>query len=360
MFKKISIISIVILISISSLYSQNTTRTPLCGYLLNGKWHIIDHQGKDIFNPLDLVYLAGYSEGFIRIAKAFGKDTSWGFLNLNGQIAIPPNAKFIDQFCDSVAIIVNWRSDMPDVKYYGYIRRDGVVIAQPKYLDATQFSEGYAFVMNDSIRGWINKDGKIVKTLKSGFGESFYEGLAVVQDTVPKYGYVDKNFEVAIPYIFNEAHNFSDGLALVEYDGYFGFIDKSGKFVIRPKFFYARDFKEGRIFVASSFGNKITKWAVYTKGNKFLTDFIFDNVRDYSEGFACVQKDSVWSFIDIWGDEQFNKRFKLADSFKNGLGWASELDGSKRGYINIMGEYEILIPKEAETIIDLRWNRFVQ
>jgi len=360
MLKKIAIFSAIILLSISFTFSQNVMREPLCGYLLNGKWHILDHQGKEIFKPLDLVYLTGYSEGFLRIAKAFGKDTAWGYLNLEGNVAIPPGAKFIDQFHDGVAIIVNWRKDLPDVKYYGYIRNDGVVIAPTIYLDATEFNEGYGFVMNDTVRGWMNKEGKIVHKLHKGFGEAFYEGLAVVQDTVPKYGYVDKNFEVAIPLIFNEAHNFSEGLARVEYDGYFGFIDHRGKFVIRPKFFYAHDLIEGRIFVASSFQNRETKWSIYTVGNKFLTEFIFDDVRDYSEGFACVKQDSVWHFINIWGDAMFDKNFKFAYSFKNGLAWASELDGSKRGFINPIGEYEILIPKEAETVIDLRWNTFVR
>lgn len=360
MLKKLALFSVVILLSISFAFSQNVMREPLCGYLLNGKWHILDHQGKDIFKPLDLVYLTGYSEGFLRIAKAFGKDTAWGFLNLQGQVAIPPYAKYIDQFHDSIAIISTWSSDLPDVKYYGYIRHDGVVIAPPIYLDATHFNEGYGFVMNDTVRGWMNKNGEIVKKIPIGFGEPFYEGLAVVQDTIPKFGYVNKDFEVSIPLIFNEANNFSEGIARVEYDGYYGFINHSGKFVIRPKFFYAHDMKEGRIFVASSFANRKTKWAVYTKSNKFLTEFIFDDIRDYSEGFACVQEDSVWHFIDIWGDAQFGKSFKYADSFKNGLAWASELDGSKRGFINPMGEFEIIIPKEAETIIDLRWNRFVQ
>jgi hypothetical protein len=360
MLKKLALFSAIFLLSISFASSQNVMREPLCGYLLNGKWHILDHQGKDIFKPLDLVYLTGYSEGFLRIAKAFGKDTAWGFLNLEGNVAIPPGAKFIDQFHDGVAILVNWRKDLPDVKYYGYIRNDGVVIAPPMFLDATEFNEEFAFVMNDTVRGWMNKDGKIVKKLEKGFGEAFYEGLAVVQDTVPKFGYVDTNFNTAIPFIFNEAHNFSEGVARVEYDGYYGFINKSGKFVIRPKFFYAHDMVEGRIFVASSFGNSKTKWSIYTLGNKFLTEFIFDDVRDFSEGFACVQQDSVWHFVDIWGDAQFGKKYKFVDSFKNGLAWVSELDDSKRGFINPIGEYEVVIPKEAETIIDLRWNRFVK
>jgi hypothetical protein len=38
---------------------------------------------------------------------------------------------------------------------------------------------------------------------------------------------------------------FSEGLAIVEADGYCGFIDKSGKVVIKPQFTWASQFSGG-------------------------------------------------------------------------------------------------------------------
>ena len=49
-----------------------------------------------------------------------------------------------------------------------------------------------------------------------------------------KYGYIDKSAKVAIPPRFDEGGNFSEGMAVVRMEGKYGYIDKSGKAVIAP------------------------------------------------------------------------------------------------------------------------------
>ncbi|EIQ8871589.1 WG repeat-containing protein, partial [Campylobacter coli] len=46
----------------------------------------------------------------------------------------------------------------------------------------------------------------------------------------------DKNGKIVIEPKFDGVGNFSEGLARVELNGKYGFIDKSGKIVIEPKF----------------------------------------------------------------------------------------------------------------------------
>lgn len=61
-----------------------------------------------------------------------------------------------------------------------------------------------------------------------------------------KYGYADKAGNIIIPYKWQEAYEFSEGLAVVSEDGYhYGFIDKTGKVVIPLEYSGAGGFSEG-------------------------------------------------------------------------------------------------------------------
>ena len=50
---------------------------------------------------------------------------------------------------------------------------------------------------------------------------------------------------MVIPAQFDQAGEFSDGMARARIAGRFGYIDKSGKFTINPQFDQAGDFEHG-------------------------------------------------------------------------------------------------------------------
>jgi len=79
-----------------------------------------------------------------------------------------------------------------------------------------------------------------------------------------KYGYVNQNGRVVIPYRYVSASDFSEGLATVKGNDGWGFIDKEGNEVI---------------------------------------PFIYDYCSDFYEGLAFVEIDKKWGCIDIAGHE---------------------------------------------------------
>ncbi len=360
-YKKFLNILLILLFFAFPIFSQQSTRTPLVAYLQDGLWHILDENGKEMFKPMDIAYIGGYSEGFFTIREKIGQDTVWGFMNLSGKMAVPPGAKYLSLFHNGFAIYSTWQPGLEDIKYFGYIRNDGIVLTLPSYLDATVFNEGYAFVMNYAKRGYIDTTGKMIKEFKFGFGEPFYEGFSVVQDSAGHFGYIDKNFQPRIPLTFDEAHNFSQGLARVNKDGYFGYIDTTGLLPIPAVFVMATDFKESRAFVARAAKLDSIRYAVISSGGKLLTDFIFGDVRDFSQGIAAVRENDNWYFINLMG-ERFNKQnYAYADSFVDGIAYVKEQKGKKRrGYINIAGKFQVIIPQKATVIFDLRLNRLVE
>ena len=67
--------------------------------------------------------------------------------------------------------------------------------------------------------------------------------LCVLRDEdTGKFGYMGDADDWVIKPIFDLGRDFSEGFAAVELDGKWGFIDKSGKVVIEPKYDYVSAF----------------------------------------------------------------------------------------------------------------------
>lgn len=81
---------------------------------------------------------------------------------------------------------------------------------------------------------YIDKLGNVV--LKCNATDDFHEGLVVDVKEVGrmqyKYGYLDKQGNVAIDYIYDSAYSFQDGLAPVKKDGKWSYIDTNGNSVM--------------------------------------------------------------------------------------------------------------------------------
>ncbi len=106
----------------------------------------------------------------------------------------------------------------------------------------------YVTVESDESDYVLNlKTGEIIDEFN--YMWSFSDGLAMVRKgdfETGKYGFIDKTGEVVVPLEYDDAQNFSEGLAVVEKDGKWGYIDKTGKVVVPlGEYDYAYPFSEG-------------------------------------------------------------------------------------------------------------------
>lgn len=60
-----------------------------------------------------------------------------------------------------------------------------------------------------------------------------------------RFGYVDASGETAVPFVYDNTHAFSEGVAAVKKEGKWGFIDRSGGVCVPFVFDYASPFSEG-------------------------------------------------------------------------------------------------------------------
>ena len=90
---------------------------------------------------------------------------------------------------------------------------------------------------------FIDKSGK---TIVTGFqnAKEFSEGLAAVR-TSRLWVFIRKDGTVAVPAQFGNAQSFQEGLAAVQLKGQWGFINTTGKMVIAPQFLNTEGFSEG-------------------------------------------------------------------------------------------------------------------
>ena len=186
----------------------------------------------------------------------------------------------------------------------------------------------------------------------------FHQGLLTAK-TKGKWGYVDKTGEFVIKPQFDLAHQFANnGLALVmpewenerhSYYGKYGYINTKGEMVIEPVFEYAEDFgKNGLAWVYGPEGSGCIneKGEYVIKPEEDWNDW--NNWSNWSRGsfadnglaYVYFFDEGVGGFINEKGElviaPQFNS---YITSFSNGLAHI-EKDG-KHGFINESGKFVV-------------------
>lgn len=73
--------------------------------------------------------------------------------------------------------------------------------------------------------------------------DSFVDGLALIK-LEGKYGYIDKSGKLVIKPQFGEAYSFSEGLALVKIQGSNGYINRNGNLAIQTQFEHSGFFRK--------------------------------------------------------------------------------------------------------------------
>ena len=129
---------------------------------------------------------------------------------------------------------------------------------------------------------------------KRGYGclDEYSEGLARVCNDY-YWGFIDKSGTLVIPFKYREAQSFSEGLACVYLNNRWGFIDKSDTEVIPFKYTNARSFHEGLAAVSLPNG----RYGFIDKSGTEIIPCKYGNARDFSEGLAPIGLFGKWGFI---------------------------------------------------------------
>ncbi len=278
-----------------------------------------------------------------------------------------------------------------DTYLYGYVDRStGELVIPCRYGgvgDPAQFHEGVAAVAienadDSNIAGWpflINEQGDVIplpEGIHADANAQAAEGLIAVTDEQERYGFADLTGRVVIAPQFDYADQFSDGLASVRLtdgqrltDGEWGYIDRTGKVVLRGYQWPIWDFEDGyaqvtldgrRVFIDQA-GNvypgaymanglawvaetdeegEFTWWnhLIDREGRQVGPSWLlldFDS-KTFDEGRQPVHGgEGRFCYLDDSGAVIIEGPFTVAHPFENGLGRVRI--GNREGYIDLDG-----------------------
>lgn len=267
---------------------------------------------------------------------------------------------------------------------FAYIDRTGKVVLRPPFEVLGAFVDGMAMAQRPKTPGmnfgFIDTSGKMV--IESAlvnkhvepkhpvhYGIWYSDGMVHIASPAGDRGFMDKTGRIVVKPQYARVKPFTEGMArvrpfdLVGERAKWGYIDKTGKMVIPPKFISAYAFSEGLASVAERnpagdrIGGFIDKTGRYVIGPHDL------RYRSYfgscfSEGLARVyEADSTlqgkyFGFIDRTGKIVIPARFDYVEDFSEGL--ASVVMGfpPKRqcGYVDRTGK--VVIPLRFEKALD--------
>jgi hypothetical protein len=165
----------------------------------------------------------------------------------------------------------------------------------------------------------------------------FSEGLAAVGVRTPdglRWGYVDGGGRLTVGAAFRAAHPFVSGIAAVRVEptGLYGFIDRVGRIVIKPRYDGVAAFSgdicevvlDGGVSLIGRDGRQIIrsdatelshsrhhnglmrfhsggKWGYVDRCGSIAIACQFEHADDFSDGLAAVRRGSDWFYVDVRG-----------------------------------------------------------
>lgn len=241
-------------------------------------------------------------------------------------------------------------------------------INNESYENAGDFSEGLAPVSIDKKWGFIDKTGKLViapqfNPWQAQFNAYFSDGLVAVNTVNGKingiagndpssarWGFADKSGKLLIPTQFSANYyappHFSNGLAMIG-SGFigttlktlglrtrYGYINKTGAYVIEPQFDEATDFNEDIASVRVG-----DKYGFIDKTGRMVIEPMYDSPAYFNDGVAVVELNKVNFIIDKQNKKVINKSFTGLSAFSDGL--ARFKENGKVGFIDKQGNVKI-------------------
>lgn len=311
-----------------------------------------------------------FRNGMLAVCDNSGK---WGYIGTNMNYIIEPQFSYANDFSKiGLACVAD------ENEKYGYIDKNGNYVIAPQFTNAFDFTDtGIAKVKIDDTYTWIDKNGNIVNKPNA---EDIYNfdtcGLSVqcigenmddiFADHNYKYGYIDKTGNFIIEPIFSMAKEFTDnGLALVcDSSGKYGYIDKSGNYIIEPQFDYASNFSENGLAAVGemSMWNDDIYYGYIDSTGKYMIEPEFSYVTDFDDKNYALVGMIDYNRPNQYDQTIFDNKYGVIDTYGNivldfDYGYLSHIDdygfamfqtqrqydGGPFGLLNINGD--IIIPE---------------
>jgi len=260
----------------------------------DGKYFLINNKNQKITEDYD--YLT-YVTDSIYIAQ---KDLKYALINIKGEIL----SSWYENLSNKYENLISFYKD----GFYGLLDINGKVILQNKYSSVGEFYGNIASVGKDEdgdgfsdIYAAIDKSGKIITDFK-------YDEITSTYNNLIKVGIATENQDTYY----------------TEY--LYGFIDETGKEIIKCKYNYLADFYEGYAVAGMYDEYYYLYYGIIDDTGKEITEFIYSNIGYLSNGLFSAYKDSRYGYIDKNGKVFIDFQYEFAYDFSEGKALVGNYD----------------------------------
>ncbi|MDE5755194.1 MAG: WG repeat-containing protein [Oscillospiraceae bacterium] len=232
------------------------------------------------------------------------------------------------------------------IAVYAGITKTSKQSTQSAKENETLFNDGLIPYKDGDYYGYLNTEGNIAINPQFDEAENFSEGIACVgiKDDNTKYGYIDTSGNYIVNPQFDFCRSFVDGMAVVVFGDYQGVIDTTGNYIINPQYEKLK-YIGNYMFLVSPNNNEEYMILLDKNGTQISqTRFSMANYRfsfettqiENSELIPLQTINDKYCYINHEGEIVINADYDKAEYFSEGL--AAVKINEKWGYINETGE----------------------
>jgi len=277
----------------------------------------IDYSGDIVFNLEDITDAYSFKSGKAKVVKG----DMYNYIDISGNL-IGTWTEYPD---DYNAVFKNGK--------FGFINKNGDLVIDYKYNKAKDFSNGIAKVRIGSRTngkfGYINRTGEFITKMYDNISD-FNQSIAIVKLN-DKYTIIDTSGN-EIAQWYDKVNDFSEGFSIVNNGNKYSFINTNG-IQIDDWFDGADNFTGGRAKIKIH-----DKWGFINRKGEITAHAEYENVWNYKNNIAKVQKNDMFAFIDLNG-RLITDWFERVFFFSNER--AVVVKDGKWGYIDVTGKIVI-------------------
>jgi hypothetical protein len=302
-----------------------------------GKFGYIDAKGKTVIES-QFDGARAFSSGLAAVRT--GED--WGFIDAEGRAVVRTEYGAVEDFIDGAALVQlrgEWKPidgegryllpPTPDVLgrpaeglvpvaingLWGYADMNGALVIRPQFADALPFSGGLApaAVREESPEDTRGKRPAVLSR------DEAMERSRSYTELYDGGRWIDGGFPGKVPHLK------------------WGFVDRTGRWVVEPRYVAVGAFREGRAPVAvlpastekdprKEFGPSgravvPLNWGIIDESGREVLPCEHLQILAFSEGLAMVRDKDGWRYVNRDGQFAFDHVYRWARPFSSGRAW---------------------------------------
>lgn len=315
-------------------YQNGIARVSSVGYLSGTTKNVSTHLGKvsdfvkSYRSPSEMSDYTLHDEDFQKNAVLTCENCVWGFIDTTGKEVVPYAYSFANDFSNGIAIVQ--KEDK-----WGFIDKKNKVLLDFKYDDV----EFLGNTNRQILRLYINQNKwGLIDTLGNAAIPVIYENIGEASEgLVPVkknglWGYTNQQGKLVIPCQYEAAQGFHSGLAAVRKNRKWGFINRYNNIIIPLKYKTVGKFKEELAWFREAY-----KYGYINPEGKVIIEAQFDKTEHFENGIARVKTEEGWGIIDRNGLFILRPKYEYISNFnKYGLA-VVKIGTNKFSFINRQG-----------------------